>query len=54
MFTKINKDNNSMIRLTRGDSAEFSTKPYDNNSSPVDLSENDIVVFAVGVPTVTL
>lgn len=50
MFNIIEKDNQTIIQLNRGDSAEFQTEPYtcsDGIKVPIILEENDYILFCI-------
>lgn len=50
MFNIIEKNNQTIIQLNRGDSAEIQTEPYicsDENKTPIILKDNDYIMFCV-------
>lgn len=48
------KNNQPIIQLNRGDSAELQTEPYicsDGNKTPLILNENDYILFCIAGPS---
>ena len=54
MFNISEKNNQPIIQLNRGDSAELQTEPYicsDGNKTPLILNENDYILFCIAGPS---